>query len=202
MWRSWMGWKMPLSKRQTFWIAPWLICYFIVLLFSVEKTWLLMRNLATISPLKYRLSGKFQRFNAIDGRSKCWKIVAFPKWKIVKHFTRPKQQAALKKLFSLPPSQPLLTHQVKSYFFFGIKFFLPRYTEQPFAFKVIQECISWASRKGAVQIFFLKLSKNMFAGKFVKSEGFLAMLREPIIFNIKWVEVRKMSEVFLSKTLL
>ena len=26
-----------------------------------------MRNLATILPLKFKLSGKFQRFNAIDG---------------------------------------------------------------------------------------------------------------------------------------
>ena len=29
--------------------------------------WLLKRNLATILPLKSKLPGKFQRFNAIDG---------------------------------------------------------------------------------------------------------------------------------------
>ena len=33
----------------------------------IERKWLLMRNLATISPLTSKLSGKFQCFNAIDG---------------------------------------------------------------------------------------------------------------------------------------
>ena len=36
----------------------------------------------------------------------------------------------------------------------------------------------------------------MFAGKIVKSEEFLAMLREHATFNAKWVEVHKISEVF------
>ena len=39
----------------------------------------------------------------------------------------------------------------------------------------------------------------MFAGKFVKSESFLAVLRVDIIFNVKRVEVRETSEVFLAK---
>ena len=39
----------------------------------------------------------------------------------------------------------------------------------------------------------------MFAGKFVKSERFLSVLRQHIIFNVKRVEVHKMSEVFLAK---
>ena len=56
---------------------------------------------------------------------------------------------------------------------------------QTFAFKVLQECSSWASRNGAVQISFLTLHKNMSAGKFVKSERFLAVLQEHIIFNVK-----------------
>ena len=37
----------------------------------------------------------------------------------------------------------------------------------------------------------------MFAGKFVKSER--SVLRQHIIFNVKRVEVHKMSEVFLAK---
>ena len=41
----------------------------------------------------------------------------------------------------------------------------------------------------------------MFARKFVKSERFLAVLREHIILNVKWVEFRKMN-VFLSETAL
>ena len=56
---------------------------------------------------------------------------------------------------------------------------------QSFAFKVLQECSSRAPRNGAVQMFFLKPNRNMFAGKFVKLERFLAVLREHIIFNVK-----------------
>ena len=55
---------------------------------------------------------------------------------------------------------------------------------QTFAFKVLQECSSWASRNGAVQIFFLTPNRKMLARKFVKSETFLAMLREHIIFSV------------------
>ena len=66
-------------------------------------------------------------------------------------------------------------------------------------FKVLQECSCWASRNGAVQMFFLTPNRNMFAGKFLMSERFLPVLREHIIFNVKWVEVRKMNEVFWVK---
>ena len=72
MWQSWMGWKMPLSKWHTFWMNPCLICYFIAILFYIEK-WLVMINLATILPLKFKLPGKPQRFNAIDGSIKIQK---------------------------------------------------------------------------------------------------------------------------------
>ena len=36
---------------------------------------------------------------------------------------------------------------------------------QTFAFKVLQECSSWASRNGGVQMIFLTPNRNMFAGK-------------------------------------
>ena len=39
---------------------------------------------------------------------------------------------------------------------------------QTFAIKVLQEYGSWASRKGAVQMFFLTPNRNMFAGTFAK----------------------------------
>ena len=39
----------------------------------------------------------------------------------------------------------------------------------------------------------------MFTEKFVKLEILLAVLREHIIFNDKWAEVCKMSEVFWAK---
>ena len=56
---------------------------------------------------------------------------------------------------------------------------------QTFAFKVLQECSSWVSRNGAVQMFFLTPNRNMFPEKFVKSERFLAVFWEHIIFNVK-----------------
>ena len=67
---------------------------------------------------------------------------------------------------------------------------------QAFAFKVLQEGISWVSRNGAVQMFLLTPNKHMFPEKFVNWERFLAVFWEHIIFNVKWVEVRKESAVF------
>ena len=45
-------------------------------------------------------------------------------------------------------------------------------------------------------MFFPTPNKNIFAGIFVKLEKFLAVLREHIIFDVKWVEIGKMREVF------
>ena len=42
---------------------------------------------------------------------------------------------------------------------------------QTFASPVFRECSSWASRNGAVQIFFLTPTRNMFAGKCLKWVG-------------------------------
>ena len=55
------------------------LMYFIAILFYIERKWLLMRNLATLLPLKSKLPGKFERFNAIDGSIKMLKIVEFQK---------------------------------------------------------------------------------------------------------------------------
>ena len=64
------------EKCHTFWMTSWLICCFNVIFFYIERKWLLMKNVATILPLK--LSEKFQRFNAIDESIKMLKIVEFP----------------------------------------------------------------------------------------------------------------------------
>ena len=56
---------------------------------------------------------------------------------------------------------------------------------QTFSCKVLQKCNSWASRNGAAQMYSLTPSRNMSAGAFLKSERFLAVLRQHIIFNIK-----------------
>ena len=64
-----------------------------------------MRNLAAILPLR---SKWFEKFDGIDTSIKILKQLNFPKSqlkrKTVKHFARPKQRAAFRKLFSLPPS--------------------------------------------------------------------------------------------------
>ena len=39
VWQRWMRWKMPLCKWHTFWMFPWLICCFIVILFYIERKW-------------------------------------------------------------------------------------------------------------------------------------------------------------------
>ena len=45
-------------------------------------------------------------------------------------------------------------------------------------------------------MFYLKPNKKMLAGKFVKQERFLAVLRKHIKFNVKIVDVHKISDVF------
>ena len=100
----------------------------------------------------------------------------------------PNQRAASRKLFSLPSTHPPLPPPPDKILLFPWhKNFLTEIYRniQTFAFKVFQECSSWASRNGAIQMIFLTPNRNMFAGKFVKSEGFLAVLQEHIIFNVK-----------------
>ena len=75
---------------------------------------------------------------------------------------------------------------------------------QTFAFKVLQECISWASRNVLhhfCKCFFRTPNRKMFAGQFIKWKKFLVILREHIIFSVieAEVEVHKMNEVFRAK---
>ena len=73
---------------------------------------------------------------------------------------------------------------------------------QTFAFKVLQESSSWASGNGAVQMFFLTPNRSIFPGKFVNWENILTVFWEHIIFNFKEAAIWKISEVFLSETVL
>ena len=117
VWQNWIRWKMPLCKWHTLWMAPYLICYFIVVIFYVERKWLLMRNLSTILPLMSKLSPKFQRFNTLDRFS-----IKIKNWKTA----RSKQRAALRKFFSFAPTHP---HRIKSYYVSGTKILLRRFIE-------------------------------------------------------------------------
>ena len=85
-------------------MALCLVCYFIVILFYIERKWFLLKNLAAMLHLKSKSSGKLQPFIAIDGSIEMLKNSSISmkfqlKWKIIKHFARPKQRAALRKLF-------------------------------------------------------------------------------------------------------
>ena len=64
---------------------------------------------------------------------------------------------------------------------------------------VLQECSSCTSRNGAMQIIFLTPNRNVFAGKFIKWDRLSIEFRDHIVFNVNYVEVRKMSEVFRAK---
>ena len=121
-------------------------------------------------PLKVQIE-KFQRFNAINGSIKMLKYRRnFQKFQlksnILKRFFRYKQWAASRKLFSpIPPTR--LKFRTEKNFLTEIY-----RNVQTFAFQVLRECSSWASRNGTVQMFFLTSTRNMFAGKFVKWVGF------------------------------
>ena len=98
--------------------------------------------------------------------SKCRKIVEFPKISIkVKNFTRPTSR--LKDIIqsrSLPtPTRSKLPTSLEPNFLTEIYRNI-----QAFVFHVLREYISWASRNGEVQMFFLTPTRIMFAGKFVR----------------------------------
>ena len=123
------------------------------------------------------------------------------KWKIVKHFTRPKQRTVLIKLFSLPlthsPPDKLLLRLWNKYFLTEIYRNI-----QAFALKVLQECSSWAARNGPVEMFCYN-TRNMFSETFVKSEKVFGCVAGAYYFHYQvevWIiEVCKMSEIFWAK---
>ena len=68
---------------------------------------------------------------------------------ILKHFTSPKQQSALRKLFSLPPGKSFLRLWNKN-----IRMEIYR-NIQTIPFHALHETSSWASWNSAVQMLFL-----------------------------------------------
>ena len=111
MWQSWM--RKNATKQVTLWMTPCLTCYFIAILFYIERKWLLTRNLATILPLKSKLSEKFQRFNAID-----------------EIFYEAQRVSCLKEIIPPPPNPQPTPYQIRCYYVFGTKIFIRRYTKK------------------------------------------------------------------------
>ena len=85
---------------------------FFAILFYIERKWLLMKNFVAILPLKSKLSGKSQRFNAIaiDRSIKMLKIVEFSKTSIktknCKIFYKPQTASPLKEIIQPSPITP------------------------------------------------------------------------------------------------
>ena len=104
-----------------------MVSFFVILLY-IERKWLLMRNVALILPLKSKLSGKFQRFNAINRSIKMLKIVEFSKisieMKSCKTFCKAQTANRLKKYIQSPPFHP---DQIKHYYISETKFLIRRY---------------------------------------------------------------------------
>ena len=102
-----MGAKIPLFNWHD---VPCSICYFIVILFCIERKWLLMRNLTRILPLKSKSSGKSQCFNAIDGSIKMlrnrWIYKNFNLMKSCKTFYEAKKTSRINEIIQPPlPTQ-------------------------------------------------------------------------------------------------
>ena len=169
------------------WIPPWFIYHFTLILWHIERKWLLKRNLPTILLFKSKLSGKLQHFNAIDGSIKMLKsMLIFQifqlKWKFSKHFTSPEQQPGWRKLFS--------PHQIKASYVSGSKIFERRFTG------LYRHLLSQCTKTEVLghlemvqyKCFFWYLApiRNMFLAAY-------------IFYNVEWVEVRKMSEIFWAK---
>ena len=148
--------ETSLCKWHTyFWMTPYLIWYFLAIIFYIERKWLLMRNLATILSLKSKLCGKFQRLQMEV--SKCWKVVEFQKNSIKMKNSETLYEAQRASRFKetiQPPPKPFPSD--KALLSLWNKNFLTEIyrNTQAFAFIVLQECVSWTSRNGAVQMFF------------------------------------------------
>ena len=152
------------------------MCYFIVILFYIEQKWLFLRNLATILP--FVCANFLENLSVLMlwmEVSKWWKISDIPKISIkmrnCKTFYKVETVIPLKEILQSshnpPPSDSILLNLWNKKFLMGIYRNI-----QTFVFKVLQECSSWTSKNGAVQMFFMAPNRNMFAGKFVKSEKF------------------------------
>ena len=117
-------------------------------------------------------------------------------------FCKAQTASRLKKFIQPPPpshplpdkTSPHLTRSLK-------KIFLRRYIEiyRHLLSKYFKNAVLGRQEMVQCKYFFLTPNRNIFARKFVKSGRILAVLREHITFNVEWVEVRKMSEFFLSE---
>ena len=112
---------MPLCKSHSFWMVPWLICCFVVILFTIERKWLLMRNKAIFYPWSLNCLENFSVSVLLMEVSKGWKILEFSKISIkmkdFKIFYKGQSASWLKEFIQSPTSWKLPTslEQIFSY---------------------------------------------------------------------------------------
>ena len=158
-----------------------------------------MRIVVPILHLMSKLSGKCQRFNAINRSIEMLKIVEFSKFSIkmknCKTFCKANTVNRLKKFIQSPPIPPPTPD--KTLLRLGNKFFLRRYIA--IYRYLLSKCFKNAALR-CQEMMQCKYSfwhhRIMFARKLVKSERFLAVLGS-ILFSLS-SELR-MTEVFLVK---
>ena len=119
---------------------------------------------------------------------KSWEIVEFLKISIkirnckIFYLNRSKQRATLGKSFCVNPNDPpldkVLLREIYRHFLSNISLSVKKWCSANVFSNIKQKHVCW---------------KNF------KSERLLAVLQERVILNAKWIEVRKMSEVFWAK---
>ena len=89
-------------------------------------------------------------------------------------------------------------HQIKTFYAFGTKVFLRRYTGiyRELSLKCSENVVLGRLEMVLRKYFFLRSARNIFAGKFVKWVRILAVSWEYIFYNVERIEVRKMSRFF------
>ena len=112
--------KNAIMQLTYFLNGPKLNLFFYCRIFFYWEKVTSYEKLATILPLKSKLSRKFQRFNTLDRFS--------IKMKNCKTLYEVQTASHLKEIFQSLPPQPT-PHQIKSYYVSGTKILLRRYAE-------------------------------------------------------------------------
>ena len=154
-----------------------------------------MRNLTTFLPLKL----KFQRFNAnwwnYRNAEKKLNFQKFKlKWKIWKHFRRPKQQAVLTKLF--------ISSEDKKFLSFWNKIFLRIYTGmyRDLLSKCFENAVLWRLEMVQCKYFFWHQPETCLLAN-LSSEYSFWLLLEYIFCNVEWLDARKISAIFWANSI-
>ena len=133
------------------------------IIFYWEKA-IFLRNLVTILLLKSKFSGKFQRFNATDRYIEMLKnswISISIKTKNCKTSYEAQIVSRFKKIIQPPPFP---SHHIKSYYVFGTKIFLGRFTElyRDFLSKYYKNAVFGRQEMVQCQCFFWHQTETFF----------------------------------------